>query len=168
MRITSLHLKPTPTPITGHWEQALNGWNNKTYTMAEIIARVHADGFHGKNFTNSFIQQHLTEVVNGCLVSEWILVDDLPDKTLLRPKRVDGVWTEGATPQEFEAKRQGDIYELKGQRDVELRPTNKILAECREREILVPDDVTAIRNEIWSRYDQLIEGLEGFENDLKK
>jgi hypothetical protein len=52
-------------------------------------------------FSQDFINGNFTNVINGELVSEWILVNIFPNENFINPTWNGSEWIEGATPEEI-------------------------------------------------------------------
>lgn len=61
-----------------------------------IISRIDANGFHMASYRQSYIDDNFNKIIDGILVSDWLLTDVVYDLDFLKPKLVEGVWVEGA------------------------------------------------------------------------
>ena len=61
-------------------------------------ARIVNNEFNGI-YTDDFIEQNQDKIINGQLVSEWVLTEVLPNENLFKPIWTGSEWIEGATPE---------------------------------------------------------------------
>lgn len=72
--------------------------------------RINEEGFFRGQFPDEFITDNWNNIINGDLISEWILIDaELPGENLIKPKRESFKWTEGASAQEIALLNQSKI-----------------------------------------------------------
>ena len=67
-----------------------------------MIARVLNNNGFGGFFEEDFIQRNQDKVINGQLVSLWVLTNILPNKKIINPIWNGTEWIEGATPEELQ------------------------------------------------------------------
>jgi hypothetical protein len=114
-------------------------------------ARIENTEFKGI-YTDEFIQNNLSNIINGQLVSEWELTEILPTELELKyiNLKFDGlVYFEGATIEEIQAtKKQVQNLEIYN----ELLLTDWYVVRFVETGIEIPAEVLAERQEIRNRY----------------
>lgn len=106
-------------------------------------------------YTDEFLQNNLSNIINGQLVSEWELTEILPTELELKyiNLKFDGlVYFEGATIEEIEeaenAKKQAQNIEIYN----ELLLTDWYVVRFAETGIQIPAEILAERQEIRNRY----------------
>jgi hypothetical protein len=117
-------------------------------------ARIENTEFKGI-YTDEFIQNNLSNTINGQLVSEWELTDILPTELELKfiKLKFDGlVYFEGASVEEIEeaenAKKQAQNIEIYN----ELLLTDWYVVRFVETGISIPAEILAERQAIRNRY----------------
>ena len=64
-------------------------------------SRIDENGYFLGVYTDAFLSANTNEIINGVLVSEWILTYILPNELFLKGRLVDGVFIETATESEL-------------------------------------------------------------------
>ena len=109
-------------------------------------------------YTDEFLQNNLSNIINGQLVSEWELTEILPTELELKfiKLKFDGlVYFEGATIEEIvqaqNAKKQAQNLEIYN----ELLLTDWYVVRFAETGIPIPSEILAERQAIRNRYEIL-------------
>lgn len=109
-------------------------------------------------YTDEFLQNNLSNIINGQLVSEWELTEILPTELELKyiNLKFDGlVYFEGATIEEIvqaqNAKKQAQNIEIYN----ELLLTDWYVVRFAETGIDIPSEILAERQAIRNRYETL-------------
>lgn len=109
-------------------------------------------------YTDEFLQNNLSNIINGQLVSEWELTEILPTELELKyiNLKFDGlVYFEGATIEEIaqaeNAKKQAQKLEVYN----ELLLTDWYVVRYVETGISIPSEILAERQAIRNRYENL-------------
>lgn len=109
-------------------------------------------------YTDEFLQNNLSNIINGQLVSEWELTEILPTELELKyiNLKFDGlVYFEGATIEEIvqaqNAKKQAQKLEIYN----ELLLTDWYVVRFAETGIAIPSEILAERQAIRNRYETL-------------
>jgi hypothetical protein len=121
-------------------------------------AKINTDNSFGGLYTEEFIESNIYREVNGELVSEWVLINELPDSDLYIPIFENGQWIEGATEEDFNNKKEALISELNRQQHAEMLPTDFYFNNDWKKEI--PQAILDERSAIRLKYQEL-------ENDIK-
>ena len=116
---------------------------------------------NGGNYTDEFIEQNKDKVINGVLVSEWVMVKEYK-RDFLNPIFENGEWIEGATPEQVaEQQKQKEFaqYQIRLNRGVERYL--KLCAEFRlakEAGQLTPEHYAEIEETLIPVRDELVNG----------
>jgi hypothetical protein len=118
-------------------------------------AKINIDNSFGGFYTQEFLETNILNVVNGQLVSEWILTDKIPSTDLFIPIFDNGQWIEGATEEDFNNKKEQSILQLKQQQFAELQPTDFYFIRNIETGVEIPQSVLDERTAIRLKYQEL-------------
>lgn len=114
-------------------------------------ARIFNSEFKGI-YTDEFLQNNSSNVINGQLVSEWELTEILPTESYIKTM-FDGVnYYEGASIEEIAIHQNNILNENKKQAYNELLPTDWYVIRKLETGIDIPAEILAERQAIRNRY----------------
>lgn len=123
-------------------------------------SRILKDGYFGGSYTDDFLEYYKDGIINGEIVSDWNLSNEIPSESFLKPKMINSKWSEGAEPEEIENFKQAKIKEIKY---FYTSIISKLLALHIERNIIdgiaIPVDILAERERLKAECNLKISNL---------
>lgn len=107
-------------------------------------------------FSQDFINDNFKNVINGELVSDWILTNIFPNENFINPIWNGTAFVEGATPEEIAEVNKLKVQNLKFQQYEELLPTDWYYTRFLETGQEVPLEIKQQRLDIKEKYNNLI------------
>lgn len=117
-------------------------------------ARIFNSEFKGI-YTDEFLQNNSSNIINGQLVSEWEMTEILPTELYIKTMFNGVNYYEGASVQEIEEAENAKLQAQKIEIYNELLPTDWYVVRYVETGVAIPAEILAERQAIRLRYENL-------------